>query len=390
MKESPGMLAAFRLAVAWVTLFVIGTDLFVVSPILPLIAGDYQVSAQSAGLTVMTFALGYVVAAPIFGRLADQIGRRRVLTVCLAVFAVGNLLTTAAHHLTAMTAARLLCGIAAAGVTPSIYVLAGSSAPAGHRGTWIAIVLTGLLSSLPLGAPIGAMVSLAWGWHAVFIGLAACSLVLVPVHQSIWPGVRHAAGTPASPGDGFTATALTWRLAPTVAWSTALYSMYTYLGSGLTSLGYGPGAVAETVGIYGAAAFAGALLGGRIADRLSPEIAVRTSLMGLSVCFVVLRFAIQHGVMVEVAFGMTSLLAQIFFPAQQSLLLNAFPTRNSTALAWNNSALFLGMALGSLVGGQAMANGGFAAILPISAVIAIAGWIAFLGYRPPAESPRPA
>src|SRR5665213_3732624 len=119
------MLSAVRLAIAWVTLFVIGTDLFVVSPILPLIAGDYQVGAQCAGLTVMTFALGYVVAAPIFGHLADRIGRRRVLTCCLAVFAAANLLTAEAHYFAAMMAARMLCGIAAAGVTPSIYVLAG-------------------------------------------------------------------------------------------------------------------------------------------------------------------------------------------------------------------------------------------------------------------------
>ena len=57
------MIPVFRLAAAWITLFIIGTDLFVVSPILPLIASDYQVGARGAGLTVTTFALGYVVAA---------------------------------------------------------------------------------------------------------------------------------------------------------------------------------------------------------------------------------------------------------------------------------------------------------------------------------------
>jgi predicted MFS family arabinose efflux permease len=389
MTKSPGTLAAIRLAVSWATLFIVGTDLFVVSPILPLIAGDYGVGARGAGLTVMTFALGYVVAAPLFGHLADWLGRRRVLTVCLAVFAAANLLTAEAHFLPAMLAARLLCGIAAAGVTPSIYVLAGTSAPAGRRGTWIAIVLTGLLSSLPLGAPIGAMISLKLGWPSIFIGIAGSSLLLVPVHKSIWPGVSVAAAPRARTPDGFTAAALASRLAPTVAWSTALYGMYTYLGSGLTTLGYTPGAIAEIVAIYGVAAFAGALLGGRIADRLGPAVAIRVSLTGLSVCLMLLWFAIPRGVMVELAFGLTSLLAQLFFPAQQSLLLGAFPTRNSTVLAWNNSALFLGMALGSVVGGQAMAVGGFTMILPISAMFAIAGWLAFTGWRR-SENPLPA
>ncbi len=384
------MLAGARLALAWVTLFVIGTDLFVVSPILPLIADDLHVGDQAAGLTVMTFAFGYVAAAPIFGHLADRLGRRRVLTCCLAVFSAANLLTATAHHLPAMMAARLLCGIAAAGVTPSIYVLTGISAPAGRRGTWIAIVLTGLLSSLPLGAPIGEMVSLASGWPTVFLGLAACALVLVPSHLAIWPDAPQATASAASPADGSIATALALRLVPTVAWSTALYGMYTYLGAGLGGLGFGPRAIAGIVGVYGAAAFAGALLGGRITDRLGPHIAIRASLTGLCVCFILLRLAIQYDVLVAAAFGVTSLFAQIFFPAQQSLLLSVFPNRSSTALSWNNCALFLGIALGSLVGGQAVALGGFTAVLPISAVLTVAGWAGFTWCPVRIADPRPA
>ncbi len=368
------MLSAARLAIAWITLFIVGTDLFVVSPILPLIAGDYQVGAQSAGLTVMIFALGYVVAAPIFGVIADRIGRRLVLSFCLAVFALANLLTAESRLLPEMMAARLFCGIAAAGITPSIYALAGLSAPAGRRGTWIAIVLTGLLSSLPLGASIGAMVSLAFGWPVVFVALACGSLLLVPIHRVLWPDGPPAQIATPGQSDAIDPILLIRRLVPTVAWSTALYGMYTYLGAGLASLGFAPSAIAEIVFIYGVAAFAGALLGGRIADRLGPAIAIRISLTGLCVCFTLLGFAIRDGVLVDVAFGLTSLSAQIFFPAQQSLLLNEFPRRNSTALAWNNSALFLGMALGSLIGGQIMNLGGFAAILPVSAVITIAGW----------------
>jgi predicted MFS family arabinose efflux permease len=40
-----------RLAVGWLTMFVVGTDLFVISPLLPLIAADYQISPGLAGLS---------------------------------------------------------------------------------------------------------------------------------------------------------------------------------------------------------------------------------------------------------------------------------------------------------------------------------------------------
>jgi MFS transporter, DHA1 family, putative efflux transporter len=386
------MFSLLRLAIGWITLFLIGTDLFVVSPLIPLIARDFQVAVRSAGLTVTAFSLGYVVAAPIFGHLADRLGRRRVLTCCLAAFALANLLTAACGSLPAMVAARLLCGIAAAGVTPSIYVLVGSTAPAGRRGTWIAIVVTGLLSSLPLGAPIGAMASLRLGWPIVFVALAVGSLILTPVHFGLWTSAQpgQAGSTPQGrisrgptlqgptiQSGAFSATALVRSLAPTVVWATALYGMYTYLAAGLGDAGYGPGDIAKTVFVYGAAAFVGALLGGRLADRLGPSIAIQISLLGLGMCFVMLRLAVQDGILVGAAFAATSLLAQIFFPAQQSLLMGTFPARTATALSWNNSALFLGMAVGSLVGGQAMALGGFPAILPVSAVLAIAGWAGF-------------
>jgi len=382
------MVALLRLIVAWATLFVVGTDLFVVSPLIPLIADDYQVGIRGAGLAVTAFAAGYVIAAPLFGHLADRLGRRLVLTCCLAAFAAANFLTAAAGQLPMLMAARLLCGIAAAGVTPSVYVLVGSAAPPGRRGTWISIVLTGLLLSLPLGAPIGAMASLKLGWPVAFLFLAACSLLLAPVHRVLWPGSRQTVDRRTAHADGISPIALTQQLLPTAAWSTALYGMYTYLGAGMTGLGYGPGAIAEIVGIYGAAAFAGALLGGRIADRQGPATAIHVSLTGMAVCFALLQFALLHGVLVEMAFAVTSLLAQVFFPAQQSRLMAAFPTRNATALAWNNSALFLGMTLGSLIGGQAMALGGFTAILPISAAIAIAGWASFSHYLPRTAAPR--
>ena len=40
---------AARLAIAWCTLFVVGTDLFVISPLLPLISDQFRLTSTSAG-----------------------------------------------------------------------------------------------------------------------------------------------------------------------------------------------------------------------------------------------------------------------------------------------------------------------------------------------------
>src|SRR3954469_17177551 len=93
------------LVVAWITLFVVGTDLFVVWPLLPLIAAGYDVSPSIAGLAVTAFALSYMVSAPLFGHVADRLGPRKVLICCLATFAVANLLTAWASTVPGLLAA---------------------------------------------------------------------------------------------------------------------------------------------------------------------------------------------------------------------------------------------------------------------------------------------
>src|SRR5271169_1902399 len=325
-----------RLAIGWLTMFVIGTDLFVVSPLLPLIAADYHISPALAGLGVAVFALTYMISAPLLGHLADRIGRRRILTCCLYGFAAANLLTASAPTFLWLLAARVLAGAAAAGVAPSLYALISGIAPPERRASWLAL--------------------------------------LASANRWVWPedyGTGRIAGRPHT----ISIAVLGRRLAPMVAWSTALYGVYIYLGAGLTAYGLSTGAVAAIILFYGCGAISGVLIGGRMSDRLGAKLTSDIGLAGLCACLLVIGFALDSGTLVNFAFGVTSAVAQLFFPGQQAGLANDFSARRATVLAWNNSALFLGISLGSLVGGQAMSHGGFAANLRISAAIAVAGWM---------------
>jgi predicted MFS family arabinose efflux permease len=361
------------LVAGWLTMFVIGTDLFVVSPLLPMIAADYRVSPAVAGLSVTVFALTYMVSAPLFGHAADRIGRRRVLICCLAVFAAANLLTAAAGSLFWLLAARLVAGAAAAGVSPAVYALVGSAAPPDRRATWMALVVSGLLVSLALGAPIGAWAGALFGWPPVFAALAALSLCLVWTNSRIWLRYHGGANAAGIQLQALPTLLVMRRLMPMLLWSTGLYGMYTYLGVGLAAAGFSAGHTARAILFYGCGAIAGVLVGGRLADRLGAKLTAAISFVGLSACFLILGLAVHAAVMVELALALTSAVAQLFFPAQQAGLANDFPSRRATMLAWNNSALFFGITLGSLVGGQAVAFAGFEASLVIWAGIALLG-----------------
>jgi MFS transporter, DHA1 family, putative efflux transporter len=362
------------LAVAWATLFVIGTDLFVVSPLLPQIAADYRMSVSTGGWAVTSFSLAYMLGAPLLGQLADRLGPSRMAAAGLVAFALANALTAAAPDFAALVAIRAVAGLSACAVTPSIYAMLGAMAPPARRATWLAIAVSGLLLALTLGAPLGEMVGSAYGWRLVFIALALLALAAVPLNRMVWPArqdsIRRALSLT-------TLAAIARRIVPTVIWSTALYAVYTYLGAGLAAQGADARAVAGVLLLYGAGALAGTFMGGRLADRFGSRKISAISLLGLAAAFLALGPGFSLGVPVTlptaIGFGVASVLAQLFFPAQQAMLATDFPEHRAAALAWNNSALFLGISLGAAVGGTIFGAGGFATVIITSAVIALAG-----------------
>jgi predicted MFS family arabinose efflux permease len=364
-----------ELAVGWLTTFLVGTELFVFSPLLPTLAVNYDVSPNMAGLCVTTFSLTYMISAPILGYISDRVGKRRVLVSCLVAFGIANILTASANAFPWLLALRLYAGTVAAGISPSIYALVGDAAPPDRRATWLALTVSGLLVSLALGASPAALVSATFGWAAVFVALGACCLALAALNYCVWPPGRSHATVSLPRLDPLAVASLTRRLVPVTIWSTGLYGVYTYLGAGLVSSGFSKSEVACAVVVYGCGAIVGTLIGGRLADRLGAKYTAGASLAGISICFSLLVVALPAGILVDLVVGLSAAVAQLFFPAQQSGLAKDFPGRRSAVLGWNNSALFLGISLGSIIGGQAVAIGSFETALIVSAAIALTGCI---------------
>jgi predicted MFS family arabinose efflux permease len=366
------MTPRWRLACGWITLFVVGTDLFIISPLLPPIAVAFDRSAAVAGLGVTVFSLTYLVSAPLIGQVADRVGRRRTLIACLLGFAAANLLTGLAPGFGWLLVARVAAGAATAGVSPLIYAGVGEAAPPDRRATWMGIAVSGLLLALSVGAPAGTLVASIWGWRAPFFGLALLSLGLIAANRLVWPADPVAGGKSVAALPPIQPAVMGLRLLPTVLWATALYEVYTYLGVWLTGAGLSSSEVARAIGCYGIGALAGTLLGGQAADRFGTRKTMLTSLAGLATCLAAFGAGVGTGWGADVLLLTTSIFAQLFFPAQQARLARLFPQRRAFILAMNNSSLFLGISLGSLIGGEAMAWAGFGTDAAIGAAIACA------------------
>ena len=120
-----------------------------------------------------------------------------------------------------------------------------------------------------------------------------------------------------------------------------------------------PSQVARTISLYGIAALVGTLIGGQMADRFGAGRTILASLFGLAVCLATLGFSLGNEVTAETTLMLASVAAQLFFPAQQARLAAEFPQRRATVSGLEQQRLVSGISLGSLIGGQAMAAGGF-------------------------------
>jgi EmrB/QacA subfamily drug resistance transporter len=173
---------------AWITLLVLcgvlfldGLDVSMVGVALPSIDSDLNLSTSTLQWVVSGYVLGYGGLLLLGGRTADLLGRRRVLLIALAVFAVASLLGALVDDGALLIATRFIKGAAAAFTAPaglSIITTTFDEGPMRNRALGI-YTATGA-SGFSLGLVLGGVLTTA-GWRWVFllpVPIAAALLVV--------------------------------------------------------------------------------------------------------------------------------------------------------------------------------------------------------------------
>ena len=112
-----------ELVISWITLFIIGTDLFVISPLLPNIQQNFDISKYEASWSVTVFSIMYAIMAPIFGILADKWGKKRNIVVGSIFFALSNFLTFLTPNFVLLLISRIIAGTSASMITSSVFAI---------------------------------------------------------------------------------------------------------------------------------------------------------------------------------------------------------------------------------------------------------------------------
>lgn len=173
---------------SWLLLLVVcivialdGLDVSMVGVALPSIGTELGLETGSLQWLVSAYVLGYGSLLLLGGRLADLLGRRRILLIALGVFAAASLLGGLVDDPTVLIATRFVKGVAAAFTAPAAFSLITTNFAEGPaRNKAISIFTTFAASGFSLGLIVGGlMTSLSWRWTFLFsVPFAVAALVL--------------------------------------------------------------------------------------------------------------------------------------------------------------------------------------------------------------------
>jgi MFS family permease len=141
-----------------------------------------------AGWIVTGYLLGYTIAMPLFGRLADVKGRRPMAMVALALFLVGSGLCVLFDRLGLFVAARVIQAAGGGALVPIAMAAAADMFPLGRRALVLGIVGGAAEAGGVLGPLYGVGLNALWYWRLIFIVNIPLCLILMVV---CWRLLRH-------------------------------------------------------------------------------------------------------------------------------------------------------------------------------------------------------
>lgn len=145
-------------------------------PSFPLIAQAFRVSAAEVELSLASFFIGLALGQPMYGPLADRLGRRPAVLLGLALYCLASIACALTPSLPLLIVARFVQALGAcAGIVVARAVVRDRFESTESAKIFSLLML--VMGAAPILAPlIGGMVSRLAGWRALFALLAAAGL----------------------------------------------------------------------------------------------------------------------------------------------------------------------------------------------------------------------
>lgn len=305
MQERAALAAVPNVAVTVALCFLVavveGFDIQALGVVAPKLAGQFGLSRQEMGFIFAVSNIGLVIGATCGGWLADRVGRKPVFMGAVLTFGVFTLLMTMATGFTSLYALRFLAGLGFGAALPNMMAVAAEVSAPEKRASTAAAMFCGM----PVGGGTSALLTQLlppdFDWRVLFIVGGVFPLILAPAIHYLMPETlqRRADAAPRKNigrvlfGEGRApATLLLWlAFLPTLL---ILYLILNWLPSLVAANGLDPAVAPRASMAFNWASVAGALVFGKLVDRIDARWPLTFAYIGLIASLVALSHS--HGI----------------------------------------------------------------------------------------------
>jgi len=180
----------------WIlTTVIIGTflgrlDQTIVNLALPRIIDDFGITVTAAGWIGTAYILANAIFVPIWGKLGDTIGRKKVYLIGFSIFIFGSLLAGLAWNLSSMIVFRVIQAIAGSADYPTaMAIIAVTFTKGKERAQALGLWSVSFAAASVFGPLVGGPLIDTFGWRSVFlvnipVGLIGIAMAMTFISES--------------------------------------------------------------------------------------------------------------------------------------------------------------------------------------------------------------
>ncbi|MEK6570425.1 MAG: MDR family MFS transporter, partial [Bacteroidota bacterium] len=172
--------------------FLAGLDATVVGTAMPTVVSDLG-GLHLYSWVFSSYMLTTAVFMPLFGKLSDLWGRKRVFYAAVGFFLVGSMLSGTAQNMLQLVLYRVIQGVGSGGMAAVPFAIIGSIFPPGKRGRAFGFIAAVWGISSIIGPALGSFIVMHISWRWVFyvnipFGTASIILISLAYHESVQRG----------------------------------------------------------------------------------------------------------------------------------------------------------------------------------------------------------
>jgi predicted MFS family arabinose efflux permease len=149
----------------------------VTDPTVAEIAGEFSVTVAEAALLGTAYTLPFALVQPILGPVADSIGKRRIVMICVAMLGVMLLAAAVSASFGWLMAFRAASGMAAGGMMPLTLAIMGDAVSLKYRQVALSRILVFGISGQIAGGVVAGPIAAIAGWRGVLVVCAIAAFL---------------------------------------------------------------------------------------------------------------------------------------------------------------------------------------------------------------------